>query len=127
MTALPKIDGFLRELTARFDWNTASTERLCAAGEETLLSLLREGDDAHLDKRRLFVVAHGDSTAIEMEFASVVGNENLEDRMALLDVQNIAPEEHEISLRLLKHFTTSVRHQQYHDIDIVTVRVEAAH
>ena len=35
------------------------------------------------------------------------------------------PIEHEISLRLLQHFTSSVRHQQYHDADIVTVRVEA--
>ena len=126
ITALPKIDGFLRELAARFGWNTASTERLCAAGEETLLSLGQPEDEAASDKRRLFVVARGDSAAIELEFVAAVGDENIEDRMVLLGEGSATPEEHEISLRLLKHFAASVRHQQYHDIDIVTVRVEAA-
>ena len=126
MAALPKIDGFLRELASGFGWNTASTERLCAAGEETLLSLAQQEDEGAFDKRRLFVVARGDGTAIELEFVAAIGDENLEDRMVLLDAQNATPEEHEISLRLLKHFAASVRHQQYNDIDIVTVRVEAA-
>ena len=124
--ALPKIDGFLRELASRFSWNTASTERLCAAGEETLLSLIRPEDENSPDKRRLFVVARGDSAAVELEFVAAVGDENLEDRMVLLGEGSATPEEHEISLRLLKHFAASVRHQQYNDIDIVTVRVEAA-
>ena len=126
ITALPKIDGFLRELASRFGWNTASTERLCAAGEETLLSLGQPEDETTPDKRRLFVVARGDSAAVELEFVAAVGDENLEDRMVLLGEGSATPEEHEISLRLLKHFAASVRHQQYHDIDIVTVRVEAA-
>ena len=124
--ALPKIDGFLRELASHFSWNTASTERLCAAGEETLLSLIRPEDEDSPDKRRLFVVARGDGAAVELEFVAAVGDENLEDRMVLLGEGSATPEEHEISLRLLKHFAASVRHQQYHDIDIVTVRVEAA-
>ena len=126
IAALPKIDGFLRELASRFGWNTASTERLCAAGEETLLSLVRPEDEDAPDKRRLLVVARGDSAATELEFVAAVGDENLEDRMVLLGEGSATPEEHEISLRLLKHFAASVRHQQYHDIDIVTVRVEAA-
>ena len=126
ITALPKIDGFLRDLASRFGWNTASTERLCAAGEETLLSLGQPEDEAAPDKRRLFVVARGDSAEIELEFVAAVGDENLEDRMVLLGEGSTTPEEHEISLRLLKHFAASVRHQQYHDIDIVTVQVEAA-
>lgn len=33
--------------------------------------------------------------------------------------------EREVSLRLLRHVASSVRHQQYHDTDILTVRVEA--
>ena len=32
--------------------------------------------------------------------------------------------EREVSLRLLRHLASSVRHQQYHDTEIVTVRVE---
>ncbi len=125
ITALPKIEGFLRDLAARFGWNTASTDRLCAAGEETLLSLVKPEDEGSPDKRRLFVVGRGSSAAAELEFVAAVGDENLEDRLVLLGEGAAAPEEHDISLRLLKHFAASVRHQQYHNIDIVTVRVEA--
>ena len=34
------------------------------------------------------------------------------------------PVEQEVSLRLLRHLASSVRHQQYHDTDIVTVQVK---
>jgi len=33
--------------------------------------------------------------------------------------------EREVSLRLLRHIASSVRHQQFHDTDILTVRVDA--
>ena len=32
-----------------------------------------------------------------------------------------------VSLRLLRHYASSVRHSQYHDTDVITVRVESAH
>ena len=63
--------------------------------------------------------------AAELEFLAASGEENLEDRMVLLTERGGgAPAEHEISLRLLRHYASSVYHQQYHDTDIVTVRVE---
>ena len=34
--------------------------------------------------------------------------------------------EQEVSLRLLQHYASSVRHYQYHDTDVVVVRVESA-
>ena len=34
--------------------------------------------------------------------------------------------EQEVSLRLLRHCASSLRHNQYHDTDVVTVRVESA-
>ena len=33
--------------------------------------------------------------------------------------------EREVSLRLLRHLSSSLRHQQYHDTDIVSIQVEA--
>ena len=35
-----------------------------------------------------------------------------------------AAEEHEFSLRLLRHLASSVQHHKYEDIDVVTVRVD---
>ena len=36
------------------------------------------------------------------------------------------PDEREVSFRLLRHYASSVRHQKYHGIDIVTVDVKGA-
>ena len=124
--ALPEVTGFLSEFAARRRWSEGAVQRLCSAGEETLLSLVRpEGGTAARGKRRLLVVARGSRRAAELEFVAAPGEENLEDRMVLLTERGGgAPAEHEISLRLLRHYASSVYHQQYHDTDIVTVRVE---
>ena len=124
---LPEIDALLRDLGSRLGWNADSTERLCSAGEETLVSLVRqEKDAADVAGRRLRVVARNDHGTAELEFIAAVGETNLEDRMVLLADQTDTPNERELSLRLLRYYASSVRHQQYHDIDIVTVRVDGS-
>ena len=46
--------------------------------------------------------------------------------MGLLGVEtDEAAIEREVSLRLLRHLASSVRHQQYHDMDVLTVHVKA--
>ena len=126
--ALPEVIGFLREFASRRRWSEDAVRRLCSAGEEALLSLAQpEGDAATGGNRRLLVIARGSRRAAELEFVAAPGEENLEDRMVLLTERGGgAPAEREISLRLLRHFASSVHHQQYHDTDIVTVRVSAA-
>ena len=60
-----------------------------------------------------------------LEFIASTGEANLQDQIALLSERATeAPAEHEVSLRLLRHVASSVHHQQYHDTDIVTVRVK---
>ena len=124
--ALPEVTGFLREFASRRDWGEDAVQRLCSAGEETLLSLAQpEGDAESVGKRRLLVIARGSRKAAEVEFIAAPGEENLEDRMVLLTERGGGvPAEREISLRLLRHYASSVHHQQYHDTDIVAVRVE---
>ena len=104
ISALPKIDTFLRDLASRIGWNDASTERLRSAGEETLSSLLRsEGDHAP----RLVIAAHPQNEAVNLEFMAVVEEENLEDRLAYLSEQAETPDESEMSFRLLRHYASS--------------------
>ena len=121
--ALPTMRTFLQDASRRAGWDAEATERLSAAAEETVLSLL--DGEARSEGRRLLVIARADGEAAELEFVAAGGNENLEDRMALGDSID-APPEQNVSLRLLRHFASEVRHQQYHDADIVTVRVERA-
>ena len=125
ISALPKIDVFLRELASKIRWNDASTERLRAAGEETLSSLLQSDDNDADSVPRLIIVARP-GEAVELEFLAVFDEENIEDRLAHLSEQTEVPAEHEISFWLLRHYASSVRHRKYHGIDIVTVRVEGS-
>ena len=102
-------------------------ERLDAAGEETLLSLVgqEEGGEPR-ERRRLLLVAHKQDGGAVLEFVASSGHENLQDRIALLDPRSAeVPDERETSLRLLRHIASSVRHEQYHGTEIVTVRVDA--
>ena len=120
VAALPAIRTFLQNASRRAGWDEEATERLSAASEETVLSLLESEADS--DDRRLLVIARADREATELEFVAAGGGENLEDRMALGD--SIDVPEQNVSLRLLRRFAPAIRHQQYHDADIVTVRVE---
>ena len=60
-----------------------------------------------------------------LEFIAAAGDENLEDRLAVsTDHATRRPIERDLSLRMLRHHASSVVHQQYHELDIVTVHVD---
>ena len=126
VSTLPRIEEFLQKFASAHDWGPAMVNRLSAVTEETLLTL-REQEDGRTGKdgRRLLLTACRENDEAVLEFVAATGEENLQDRIALLGQRSISSSvEHEISLRLLRHLASSVYHQQYHDTDIVTVRVE---
>ena len=125
--SLPEIDRFLRGFSAKIGWNEASTERLRAAGEETLEILVQQdGDEEEARGRRLVLNARLAEGAAELEFLAASTGENVEDRLAYLSEQPELVDEREISFRLLRHYASSVRHQKYNDMDIIAVRIENA-
>ena len=129
---LPKIDGFLRNIAEQMGWNDASTQRLRSAGEETLSSLLQPGNEYTAGQAtgktpRLLIVARQYGGAVELEFVSVLEDEeNLGDRLAYLDDEEESADDREVSFRLLRHYASSVRHHKYYGMDVVIVRVEAS-
>ena len=126
-SAFPRAEAFLRELGSAMRWNEASTDRLCAAGEETLSTMLQLRDDYEADTPpRLVLVARPGAGMIELEFLAVFSEENIEDRIAYMSEQAEAPDVGDISFRLLRHYASSVRHRKYHEIDIVTVGIEGS-
>ena len=127
-SAIGPVSAFLRTFASRNGWAEGMQERLDAIGEETLLTLVEQNDDREIaGPRRLRVSASREEGGAVLEFVVATGEEsNLEDRIALLGEHTAGtPVEHEISLRLLRHLASSVRHQQYHDTDVVTVHVKA--
>ena len=125
ISVLPRIREFLGTFASRSGWNAAMVNRLEAASEETLLTLLQK-DEEDRSPRRLLLIAHKEGSTAVLEFIVASSEENLQDRIALLgEYADETASEREVSLRLLRHLASSVHHQQYHGTDIVTVRVEA--
>ena len=125
--ALPEIRAFLAAFVSRSGWGEAMAHRLDAVAEEALLTLLQRHDKgADPGRPRLLLTARKEDGRAVLEFVGAPGDGNLEDRIALLgeDAAEI-PVEREVSLRLLRHLASSLRHEQYHDTEFVTVRVDA--
>ncbi len=126
--ALPKLSEFLHGFASRHRWDSDSSNRLLLVGEETLTSLLAD-DDGVLEKdrpRQLVVTAQAGGGGAELEFVSATEGENLEDKLAYLGEAPDITDEREVSFRLLRHYASSVRHQKYHGVDIVTVSVDGS-
>ena len=125
-SSLPALQGFVRDLTAQHQWRTALADRVNAVAEEALLTLLRDDGNAEHPERRLLVTASHEGGGATLEFIAAGGTENIEDRLAVLgETATEESIERDVSLRLLRHLATEVRHRQYHDVDIVTLRVAA--
>ncbi|MXZ91717.1 MAG: hypothetical protein F4W95_02155 [Chloroflexi bacterium] len=127
---LPRIDTFLQDVAGRMGWNEASTDRLRSAGEEAISSLLQPDNEfAETESQgnppRLMVSARPDGRAVDLEFISVLEEENLGDRLSYLEEEPQVVDEREVSFRLLRHYASTVRHQKYHGMDIIMVRVES--
>ena len=136
MDELPKLHQFIEQFSFRHGWSAQMTTRLQAVTEETMQILLdgREGEDDQ-QPNRLSVEAVGLGQVAELEFQSVAGGEdNVEDRLALLSQQMPLGSESEMpnletlvqrdaALRLLKYYAASVNHKQYFDVEVITVRV----
>ena len=127
MASLPAIDGFLVRIASDLAWDEASTSRLRSVGEETLASLLTQEEDAEDSNRpRLIVVARPQGEMVELEFVATTRQENIEDQLTFLTDEAAVPTVDDLSLRLLQHHASAIRHQKFHGVDIITVQVEGS-
>ena len=131
-SALAEIRSFLGDFASRSGWDAAMAGRLDAVAEETLLTLIRQkepekpGVPGERKGSNLRLVVSREEGWAVLEFVVTPKGGNIQDRLATLpDDTDETSIEQEVSLRLLRHLASSVRHQQYHDTDIVTVRVKA--
>ena len=127
LDSLPRIANFLGEFTSKSGWGDQMAERLVAVSEETLLTFYhskKSGDDE--TDRQVVLVARKDRDAAILEFVISTFEDNIQDQIAFLGKQ-VSEEsiEQEVSIRMLKHIASSVRHQQFRNTDVLTIRVEA--
>lgn len=136
MEALPQINDFLQEFSGRKGWEPSMMRRLQAVAEETLVILVESGGGESAEgKRRLRITARSQGAMAELEFVSATRSvNNLEDQVALVTTPDLGEGDlgsvdlesstgGDTPLRLLRHYASSVSHQQYHDIEVIEVRV----
>ncbi len=136
MEALPQINDFLQEFSGRKGWEPLMMRRLQAVAEETLVILVESGGGESAEgKRRLRITARSQGAMAELEFVSATRSvNNLEDQVALVTTPDLGEVDlgsvdlesstgGDTPLRLLRHYASSVSHQQYHDIEVIEVRV----
>ena len=130
--ALPELNEFITRFARRRGWDSAMQERLTAVAEETLLTLAPldlslggdEEEEKPEDERQLVVLASSEGTTADLEFIGGGAGANLEDQIRQIqEHDSLTAVEEELSLVLLRSYAESVTHQQYHDTDIIAVRV----
>ena len=134
-SSLPAVDEYLSRFADRYRWAEDAENRLRLVGEETLLILLDEenhetsGEGSNGKARRLTATVRRDQGSAEVEFVVVsddAGEGNLEDKLAFLtDDFELEDDESQISVRVLRHYASSVKHRKYHGIDVISCRVES--
>ena len=135
-SSLPAVDDFLSQFADRHSWTEEGKNRLRLVGEEVMLSLLQEESDEQAEQdyvrvpnaqqRRLVATIRPESGSAELEI--VVASDdavqgNIENRMAYLDEGQALEDDQALSVRILRHYASSVHHRQYYGIDIISCRV----
>lgn len=127
-SSLPAVDGFLCRFADGHNWTEGGKNRLRLVGEEVMLNLLDdENHDPVEPKRRLVATILPDSGSAELEI--VVASDdaiqgNIENRMAYLGQEQALEDEDQLSVRILRHYASSVHHRKYYGLDIISCRVD---
>ncbi|MCY4100700.1 MAG: hypothetical protein OXF46_07240 [Rhodobacteraceae bacterium] len=124
--SLPQIRDFLSEFVRRNRCDEPYRERLEAVAEEALFTLYNStSEQEHAPRRFLFLSIQKEGKVVNLEVTASPNDNNIEDRISLLGEQHdMVSMEKEASLRILRHYASSVHHQQYHDTDIINIKVD---
>ena len=124
LSALKEIDEFLQSVASKMGWGSGPTEKLRSAGEEAIQVLSNSSSDqTDTNPTRLIITARAENGDAELEFTTVSDETNIEDRLAYLEDEPETVDPSDISFRLLRHYASSVRHQKYQNVDILTIMV----
>ena len=121
--SLAQLRTVLDRAAERAGWDDIATNRLELAGEEAFQYLLERQAESKPHSIRAAVRPVDDD--LQIELASGPDSANLEARLDALD------EEHEdysvlrdVGPRILRHVAKEVRHEQFYDLDVLTVTVD---
>ena len=118
--SLPKLNLALDRAAEHAGWDEVAVNRLQLAGEEAFLYLMEHQEKSKPHPIRVAVRPVDD--VLQIEFVAGPEDTNLEDRLGKLD------EDYEIARdvgpRILRHVAKEVKHEQFYDLDVLTVTVD---
>ncbi len=122
--ALTPIRSLIRDRARQNRWAEDIVLRIEAAAEEALLILMSSRDEKNRSLKHLQLAMHTESGSAVLEFVASATKENIQDQLVLLsnEVSEVMAER-EVSLRILRHLTSSVRHERFHETEILMLRV----
>ncbi len=121
--SVPTVHAFVSDLGQKSGWDAVSINRLQLAAEEALVVML-EKSDGSAETRQLRIEARAGDGAIETDVVVAPRGSNLEDALPVAALGTAPPEE-VLPFRILASIVDDFRHQQFHGIDFVTLRVRS--
>ena len=118
--SLPKLHAALDRAAERAGWDEVAVNRLQLAGEEAFLYLLERQEESK--PRPVRVAVRPVDDVLQIELVAGPDDVNLEERLGKLDedhqiVRDVGP-------RILRHVAKEVKHEQFYDLDVLTVTVD---
>jgi xanthine permease XanP len=115
---------FIRRFATQIGWDRAAVGRLELVTEEALLYLMSHQDAAAMQKKTIHLSMRYEGEVVELEIIAGPQEANMQDLVRSLKTGG-EPAEDELSLRLLRELALDLRHQQFHDIDCLLLRVDS--
>ncbi len=126
VSSLPELHAFIRPLGVRMGWDQASLARLDLIAEEAFLFLLECGQETSKSRGEITIAVHTRTIGecIELEMVSAPRSTNLEGLVKELKA-NATPSIEEAGLRILKHLAADLKHEQFNEVDFLTLQVDS--
>ncbi|MEX0807389.1 MAG: solute carrier family 23 protein [Dongiaceae bacterium] len=124
VASVPKVHEFVEAIARRAGWDKPAINRLQLAAEEALVVMLEKAEGTAADERLLRVEVRQEEGMIELDLITAPRGANLEDELPLV-MRSAGPPEELLSFRILNSIVDDIRHQQFHGIDVVTLKVSS--
>ena len=115
---------FIQSFAAQLGWDRAAVGRLELVTEEAMLYLISQQDAAAAAKKTIHLSVRYQGEVVELEIIAGPQEANMEDLIRSLKTSGESVED-DLSLRLLRELALDLRHQQFHDIDCLLLRVDS--
>lgn len=122
--AIPIVHQFIGRFATGLGWDRAAVGRLELVTEEALLHLIERQGTETTTQRKIHLSVRYEAEVVELEIIAGPQQANMEDLMRLLKSGGALVED-DLSLRLLRELALEIKHQQFHGIEFLLIKVDS--